>query len=57
VPVVGGVRFLTWYDYEVRFGRLGRAVDAVAFRPLIGFYKRGCQVKTLFLFREEGMFF
>src|SRR5487761_1324489 len=23
----------------------------------IGFYKRGCQVKTLFLIREEGMFF
>jgi hypothetical protein len=21
------------------------------------FYKRGCQEKTLFLFREEGMFF
>jgi hypothetical protein len=36
VPVPDGVRFLTWYDYEVRFGRLGRAVDAAAFRPLIG---------------------
>jgi hypothetical protein len=23
----------------------------------VGFYKRGCQAKTLFLFREEGMFF
>jgi hypothetical protein len=36
VPVLDGVRFLTWYDYEVRFGRLGRTVDAAAFRPLIG---------------------
>jgi hypothetical protein len=23
----------------------------------VGFYKRGCQVKTLLLSREEGMFF
>jgi uncharacterized membrane protein YphA (DoxX/SURF4 family) len=36
LPVEDGLRFLTWYDYEVRFGRLGRALDAVAFRPLIG---------------------
>jgi len=27
-----------------------------AFKP-VGFYKRGCQEKTLFLFREEGIFF
>jgi len=36
VPVEGGLRFLTWYDYEVRFGALGRIVDCLAFRPLIG---------------------
>lgn len=32
VPAGGGVRFLTAYDYEVRWGRLGRLVDR-AFRP------------------------
>lgn len=39
VPVtVDGVeatRFLTWYDYQVRFGAAGRLADR-AFRPLIG---------------------
>jgi hypothetical protein len=28
-----GVRFSTGFDYDVRFGRLGRAVDALLFRP------------------------
>ena len=36
VPVENGLRFLTWYDYQVRFGVLGRLVDRLAFRPLIG---------------------
>ena len=35
IPVPGGVTFLTWYDYETRFGLAGRAVDLV-FRPLLG---------------------
>lgn len=30
------LRFLTWYSYRVRFGPLGRIVDRLAFRPLIG---------------------
>lgn len=36
VPTADGLRFFTSYDYRVRFGWLGRAVDRVAFRPLIG---------------------
>lgn len=36
VPVDGGVRFFTWYDYQVRFGFLGRIIDRLAFRPLMG---------------------
>jgi len=36
VPIDNGVRFFTWYDYQVRFGILGRFVDRIAFRPLIG---------------------
>jgi hypothetical protein len=36
IPTDDGLRFLTWYDYRVRFGFLGRFIDRVAFRPLIG---------------------
>ena len=36
VPVEGGLRFITWYDYKVRFGSFGKAFDRLTFRPLIG---------------------
>ncbi len=36
IPVAGGVRFLTWYDYRTRFGPPGRLIDRLFFRPLIG---------------------
>lgn len=36
VPTADGVRFLTGYDYEPGWGRAGRVVDAVAFRPVLG---------------------
>ena len=36
LPNPRGVRFLTWYDYEVRFGTLGRWVDRLLFRLLMG---------------------
>lgn len=32
----GSVRFLTRYDYRVRWGAFGRAVDQYLFRPLFG---------------------
>jgi hypothetical protein len=35
-PTAAGVRFLTWYDYRTRFGALGRVLDRLLFRPLIG---------------------
>jgi hypothetical protein len=31
-----GVRFLTRYDYSVRFGRVGYVFDSIIFRPLLG---------------------
>jgi hypothetical protein len=52
VPVPDGVRFLTWYDYEVRFGRLGRVVDA-AFRPFIG-WATAWSFDRLALWVEDG---
>ena len=36
VPTGACVRFLTWYDYDSRFGAMGRLFDRFAFRPLIG---------------------
>jgi hypothetical protein len=36
VAVPDGVRFITSYSYKTRFGLPGRALDAVIFRPLIG---------------------
>ncbi|HEY3395689.1 MAG TPA: DoxX-like family protein [Lacipirellulaceae bacterium] len=31
-----GVCFLTSYDYRVRLGRIGRTIDTLVFRPLLG---------------------
>jgi hypothetical protein len=36
LPTDAGVRFLTWYDYEVRFGAVGRLADRCIFRPWMG---------------------
>ena len=36
VPTTDGVRFLTWYDYRTRFGPVGRVIDRLVFRRLIG---------------------
>ena len=36
VPDGDAVRFLTWYDYETRWGLAGRLLDRAAFRPLMG---------------------
>jgi uncharacterized membrane protein YphA (DoxX/SURF4 family) len=35
IPIQDGIRFLTWYDYTTRFGAIGRAFDAIVFRPLL----------------------
>ena len=36
IPTENGVRFLTWYDDRTRFGGIGRLLDRVLFRPLLG---------------------
>ncbi|HEY7336628.1 MAG TPA: DoxX-like family protein [Bryobacteraceae bacterium] len=36
IPTADGARFITWYDYRTRFGAVGRLVDRLLFRPLIG---------------------
>jgi hypothetical protein len=53
-PVAGGIRFLTRYDYEPRLGLLGRAVDYVAFRPLLG-WATAWSFDRLRLWAEDGI--
>src|ERR1700680_2652950 len=36
VPAGKEICFFTWYDYNTRFGPLGKAIDRFFFRPLIG---------------------
>ena len=54
VPTDDGLRFFTSYDYRVRFGFLGRAVDRVAFRPLIG-WATAWSFDCLRLWIEQGI--
>lgn len=35
-PQEDGVKFLTQYDYDANFGRVGKVIDTFIFRPLIG---------------------
>ncbi|WP_392674874.1 hypothetical protein [Streptomyces sp. LN785] len=35
IPTENGIRFLTGYHYRSRWGRFGRLVDRLAFRPLM----------------------
>jgi hypothetical protein len=53
VPRKDGVRFLTWYDYEVRFGVVGRVLDRFVFRPLMG-WGTAWSFDRLRLWAEEG---
>ncbi|GIF49851.1 hypothetical protein DFJ67_0116 [Asanoa ferruginea] len=53
VPVPGGVRFLTGYDYAPRWGRWGRLADR-AFRPLFG-WATAWSFDRLRLWLEHGI--
>jgi len=48
-----GLRFLTEYNYETRWGRLGRLIDLVAFRPLLG-WATALSFDVLARWVEEG---
>jgi hypothetical protein len=54
VPTEDGVRFLTQYDYEPRFGLAGRAVDGLLFRPLLG-WATAWSFDRLRLWLEDGI--
>lgn len=53
IPTGDGVRFLTWYDYETRFGAAGRLLDRVLFRPLMG-WATAWSFDRLRLWLEKG---
>jgi len=52
-PVSGGTRFYTKYDYEVRWGWLGRMADSAFFRPWIG-WATAWSFDRLRLWLEKG---
>lgn len=54
IPTADGVRFLTWYDYQTRFGILGRLFDRVLFRPLMG-WATAWSFDALRLWLERGV--
>lgn len=54
IPTSDGVRFLTSYDYETRFGRAGAAFDRFVFRPLIG-WATAWSFDLLRLWLEQGI--
>jgi len=54
IPTQAGVRFLTWYDYRTRFGALGRLLDKLLFRPLLG-WATAWSFDRLSLLIEQGL--
>ena len=54
IPTENGIVFLTWYDYLTRFGAVGRIVDRICFRPLLG-WATAWSFDRLRLWIEEGI--
>lgn len=54
VPVAGGVRFLTRYHYETRFGRIGHLFNVAVFEPLLG-WATAWSFDRLRLWLEDGL--
>lgn len=54
IPGDQKIRFLTWYDYETRFGAPGRIFDKLIFRPLMG-WATAWSFDRLHLWLERGL--
>jgi hypothetical protein len=54
IPTAEGIRFLTWYDYQTRFGSAGALFDRLIFRPLIG-WATAWSFDRLRLWLEQGV--
>ena len=48
------INFFTWYDYETRFGSLGKLLDRCCFRPLLG-WATAWSFDRLRLWIEKGI--
>jgi hypothetical protein len=53
-PCGGSIRFETQYDYEPRFGLLGRLLDGYVFRPLMG-WATAWSFDALKIWLEKGL--
>ncbi|MDC2865857.1 DoxX-like family protein [Bacillus sp. BP-3] len=53
IPNENKVRFETQYDYETRFGGIGRCIDSYIFRPLLG-WATAWSFDALKLWLEKG---
>jgi len=54
VPTPEGVRFITSYDYQPRFGPVGGLFDRLVFRPLLG-WATAWSFDRLRLWLDEGI--
>ena len=54
IPTADGIRFLTWYDYQPRFGVVGYVIDRLLFRPLMG-WATAWSFDRLRLWLERGV--
>jgi hypothetical protein len=54
IPTADGVRFLTRYQYETRFGWLGHVLNAAFFEPLLG-WATAWSFDRLRLWLEQGL--
>jgi hypothetical protein len=54
VPVAGGVRFLTRYQYETRWGQVGQLIDRAVFEPLLG-WATAWSFDRLRVWLEDGL--
>src|SRR5215469_10308518 len=54
VPASNRIRFFTWYDYETRFGLVGKTLDKCFFRPLLG-WATAWSFDRLRLWIEKGI--
>ena len=53
IPTADGLRFLTWYDYSVRFGLAGKIADRLVLRPLMG-WATAWSFDRMRLWAEDG---
>ena len=53
IPSDAGMRFLTWYDFEIHFGSFGRVVNALVLRPAMG-WATAWSFDRLRLWVEDG---